>query len=66
MAQAGPSNPPRRKGGKNVEPKVKAKKVKKMSEAKTIAALEQAALHFVSSRPHKSTCVCSLTQAASV
>ncbi|KAL1948548.1 hypothetical protein VTO73DRAFT_12623 [Trametes versicolor] len=46
MAQAGPSNPPRRKGGKNVEPKVKAKKVKKMSEAKTIAALEQAALHF--------------------
>ncbi|KAI0372411.1 DEAD-domain-containing protein [Pilatotrama ljubarskyi] len=44
-AQAGPSTIPKRKKGA-AAPKVKSKKVKKMSEAKAIAELEQAALQF--------------------
>ncbi|KAI0356989.1 DEAD-domain-containing protein [Trametes cingulata] len=47
MAQAGPSTvPKKKKGGNAAAPKVKSKKVKKMSEAKAIADLEQAALQF--------------------
>ncbi|KAI0664113.1 DEAD-domain-containing protein [Cubamyces menziesii] len=46
MAQAGPSNPAKKKGGKGAEPKVKSKKIKKLSEAKAIADLEQSALQF--------------------
>ncbi|KAI0327508.1 DEAD-domain-containing protein [Cubamyces sp. BRFM 1775] len=47
MAQAGPSNPAKKKkGGKAVDPKVKSKKIKKLSEAKAIADLEHSALQF--------------------
>ncbi|KAI0634181.1 DEAD-domain-containing protein [Trametes polyzona] len=46
MAQAGPSNPPKKKGAKGVQPKLKSKKIKKLSEAKAIADLEQSALQF--------------------
>ncbi|CDO72120.1 hypothetical protein BN946_scf184962.g63 [Trametes cinnabarina] len=45
MAQAGPSNSPKKKG-KAGEPRLKTKKVKKLSEAKAIAELDRAAIHF--------------------
>ncbi|KAH9903502.1 DEAD-domain-containing protein [Cubamyces lactineus] len=47
MAQAGPSNPTKKKkGGKAADSKVKSKKIKKLNEAKAIADLEQSALQF--------------------
>lgn len=59
MAQAGPSNPAKKKkGGKGAEPKVKSKKIKKLSEAKAIADLEQSALQFVSLIVRKTLVLC--------
>lgn len=47
MAQAGPSNP-KSKLKKSKQNVVKSSKVKKVSESKTIAALEDAVMQFVS------------------
>ncbi|KAI0772732.1 DEAD-domain-containing protein [Trametes elegans] len=46
MAQAGPSHIPKKKGGKAADPKVKSRKIRKISEAKAIADLDQNALQF--------------------
>ncbi|KAI0827473.1 DEAD-domain-containing protein [Trametes gibbosa] len=46
MAHAGPSTPAKKKVRKDADPKIKSKKVRKISEAKAIADLQQAATHF--------------------
>lgn len=49
MEKAGPSKPAKmKKAKKPQDAKLKTKKVRRANEAKAIADLEQAALHFVS------------------